>query len=904
MDEIQLTVAKAYPNDSGRGIARLDPHTLMVLQLTPGDIVEIEGKRRTSAKVWRADRIDWDQDIIRIDGFIRQNASAGIGDPVKIKKAEVKIADKVVLAPPEGTSIQFGGEAEDMVKRQIMKRPITKGDIIPVMSTMAHPFLGRVVTGQTIPLIAIEAEPEGIILITEETDIKLREKPVVVDVTGTGITYEDIGGLSEEIQRLREMIELPLKHPEVFERLGIESPKGVLMYGPPGTGKTLIARAVANESGANFCSIAGPEIMSKYYGESEQRLREIFEQAKKDAPSIIFIDELDSIAPKREEVTGEVERRVVAQLLTMMDGMEERGQVVVIGATNRIDAIDPALRRPGRFDREIEIGVPDLADRLEILQIHSRGMPIYHWENDIAEKKLMERIASFENNSKTRISENTLKIEILISEKSKIENELNDIKDGQDKQDQLKHLKSRIDDLEKNIETHKNNNKKLEKEIHSINKINETLKEKRNILETLLADINEIRQTSERELEDVSITFSEKHIKQKDKKIREIEETLFESGVVSDGYFKKVIEDSAPHMLDHLASVTHGFVGADISALVREAAMKALRRYLPQIKLDEAVPREILNSMQVKASDFEEALKDVEPSAMREVMVEIPKVAWEDVGGLDEAKQEIIEAVEWPLKKPEKFRKMGIRPPKGILLYGPPGTGKTLLAKAAANESSANFISIRGPQLLSKWIGESEKAVREVFKKARQVAPSILFLDELDAIAPIRGMDFGSKASERVVNQLLTELDGIEVLKNVVVIAATNRPEIVDPALIRSGRFDRLVFVGPPARAGRVEIFRIHLKNIPLSDDVNLEELADLTDNYVGSDIESLCREAVMLALREDFNAEKIEMRHFRDSLKKVRPALVEGMIEYYEKLQEQFKGGTKQEQKSYIGYR
>ncbi len=902
MDEIQLTVAKAYPNDSGRGIARLDPHTLMVLQLTPGDIVEIEGKRRTSAKVWRADRIDWDQEIIRIDGFIRQNASAGIGDPVKIKKAEVKIADKVVLAPPEGTSIQFGGEAEDMVKRQIMKRPITKGDIIPVMSTMAHPFLGRVVTGQTIPLIAIEAEPEGIILITEETDIKLREKPVVVDVTGTGITYEDIGGLSEEIQRLREMIELPLKHPEVFERLGIESPKGVLMYGPPGTGKTLIARAVANESGANFCSIAGPEIMSKYYGESEQRLREIFEQAKKDAPSIIFIDELDSIAPKREEVTGEVERRVVAQLLTMMDGMEERGQVVVIGATNRIDAIDPALRRPGRFDREIEIGVPDQADRLEILQIHSRGMPIYHWENDIAEKKLLERIASFENNSKTRISENTLKIEILISEKSKIENELKDITDEQDKQSQ--HLKSRIDDLGKNIETHKNNNKKLEKEIHSINKINETLKEKRNILEVILADINEIRQTSERELEDVSITFSEKHIKQKDKKIRDIEETLFESGVVSDGYFKKVIEDSAPHMLDHLASVTHGFVGADISALVREAAMKALRRYLPQIKLDEAVPREILNSMQVKASDFEEALKDVEPSAMREVMVEIPKVAWEDVGGLDEAKQEIIEAVEWPLKRPEKFRKMGIRPPKGILLYGPPGTGKTLLAKAAANESSANFISIRGPQLLSKWIGESEKAVREVFKKARQVAPSILFLDELDAIAPIRGMDFGSKASERVVNQLLTELDGIEVLKNVVVIAATNRPEIVDPALIRSGRFDRLVFVGPPARAGRVEIFRIHLKNIPLSDDVNLEELADLTDNYVGSDIESLCREAVMLALREDFNAEKIEMRHFRDSLKKVRPALVEGMIEYYEKLQEQFKGGTKQEQKSYIGYR
>ncbi len=831
MDEIQLTVAKAYPNDSGRGIARLDPHTLMVLKLTPGDIIEIDGKRRTSAKVWRADRIDWDQDIIRIDGFIRQNAGAGIGERLKIRKADVKLADKVVLAPPEGTSIKFGGDVEEMVKRQIIKRPISRGDIIPVMSTMAHPFLGRVVTGQTIPLVAIEAEPEGIILITDETEIKLRDKPVVLDVTGTGITYEDIGGLSDEIQRLREMIELPMKHPEVFEKLGIDSPKGVLMYGPPGTGKTLIAKAVANESGANFFSIAGPEIMSKYYGESEQRLREIFEQANKESPSIIFIDELDSIAPKREDVTGEVERRVVAQLLTMMDGLNERGQVVVIGATNRIDAIDPALRRPGRFDREIEIGVPDRLERIEILQIHTRGMPLS---------------------------------------------------------------------------------------------------------------------------EDVK--------------------------------------------LEDIADRTHGFVGADISALAREAAMKALRRYLPKIKLDEAVPREILNSMQVTGADFETALKEIEPSAMREVMVEISKVTWEDVGGLDEAKQEIIEAVEWPLKSPEKFEKMGIQPPKGILLYGPPGTGKTLLAKAVANESSANFISVRGPQLLSKWVGESEKAIREVFKKARQVAPCVLFLDELDAIAPIRGMDIGSKASERVVNQLLTELDGIETLKNVVVIAATNRPEIVDPALIRSGRFDRLVFVGPPSKEGRREIFEIHLKNLTnepfvfnwdnvpgndsnglikflkgelnidrvenvkitkndkdktirvihdkksveitldeinkkailkfsngrtynlnvkkendrldvydgrkLADDVNIEELADLTENYVGADIESLCRESVMLALRENFDTEKVEMKHFRDALKKVRPALVEGMVEYYEKLQEQFKGGIKQEQKSYIGYR
>ncbi len=736
-DRKQLTVAKAYPNDAGRGIARLDPHTLMVLQLVPGDIIEIEGKKRTSAKVWRADRNDWEQNIIRIDGFIRQNADVGIGDTVRIKKAEVNAAEKVVLAPPEGSPIEFKGDVEETVKRQILKRPISKGDIIPVMSTMAHPFLGRVVTGQAIPLIAIEAEPEGVVLITDKTEIKLREKPVVLDVTGTGITYEDIGGLSDEIQRLREMIELPMKHPEVFERLGIEPPKGVLMYGPPGTGKTLIARAVANESRANFFSIAGPEIMSKYYGESEQRLREIFEQANKEAPSILFIDELDSIAPKREEVTGEVERRVVAQLLTMMDGLEERGQVVVIGATNRIDAIDPALRRPGRFDREIEIGVPDRFERMEIFQIHTRGMP-------------------------------------------------------------------------------------------------------------LSDDVN----------------------------------------------------------LEYISERTHGFVGADISALAKEAAMKALRRYLPQIKLEEAVPVEILESMRVTGNDFEEALKEVEPSAMREVMIEIPRVAWDEVGGLDEAKQELKEAVEWPLKHSEKFVKMSIRPPRGILLYGPPGTGKTLLAKAVATESAANFISVRGPQLLSKWVGESEKAIREVFKKARQVAPSIIFLDELDAIAPVRGTEFGSKTSERVINQLLTELDGVEVLKNVVVIAATNRPEIIDPALIRSGRFDRLVFIGPPSKEGRIEIFKIHLKNTPCSDDVNIEELADLTDNYVGSDMESLCREAVMLALRENFDTEKVEMKHFRDALKKVRPALAEDMLEYYEKLQEQFKGGTKQEQKSYIGYR
>jgi transitional endoplasmic reticulum ATPase len=565
----------------------------------------------------------------------------------------------------------------------------------------------------------------------------LLEKPAksICSVKATGTTYENVGGLRVEVQRVREMIELPMKHPEVFQKLGIEPPKGVLLYGPPGTGKTLIAKAVANESGTNFFSIAGPEIMSKYYGESEQRLREIFEEAQKAAPSIIFIDEIDSIAPKRGDVTGEVERRVVAQLLAMMDGLKERGQVVVIGATNREDAIDPALRRPGRFDREIEIGVPDRSGRVEILQIHMRNMPI---------------------------------------------------------------------------------------------------------------------------AEDVD--------------------------------------------LEGLADRMHGFVGADINSLCKEAAMKALRRYLPDLTTEDEIPQEIVDKMQVTGGDFEDSLKEIEPSAMREVLVELPHVTWKDLGGLGALKQELIEAVEWPIKQPEKFRQMGIRPPKGILLYGPPGTGKTMIAQAIANETNANFISVRGPQMLSKWVGESEKAIREIFRKARQVSPAIIFFDELDSIAPMRGMDDGSHVMERVVNQLLSELDGLEELKDVVVIAATNRPDILDPALLRSGRFDRLLMVGAPDKLGRYEILKIHTAQMPNSEDVNLDELAELTEGYVGSDLDSLCREAAMLALREDLD--KVDMNHYREALKKVRPSVEESMVSYYERISERFKGGVKVEPSSLIGYR
>ncbi|PSP69937.1 ATPase [Halobacteriales archaeon QH_8_67_27] len=703
MNEVQLEVAKAYPNDSGRGIARLDPDTLLHLKLSPGDIIEIEGSEVTAAKVWRADRQDWNTDTVRIDGFTRQNADVGIGERVEIRKAEAEKADKLVLAPPEEASVQFGSDAAGMVKRQILTKP------------------------------------EGVCLITEDTEVELREEPISgFEKTGGGITYEDIGGLQNEIQRVREMVELPMKHPQIFKKLGIEPPQGVLLHGPPGTGKTLLAKAVANETSASFFSIAGPEIISKYYGESEQQLREIFEDASEEAPSIIFIDELDSIAPKREDVTGEVERRVVAQLLTMMDGLESRGQVIVIAATNRVDSVDPALRRPGRFDREIEIGVPDEVGREEILQIHTRGMPL---SDDVT--------------------------------------------------------------------------------------------------------------------------------------------------------------------LGRLADETHGFVGADIESLTKEAAMKALRRYLPEIDLDEEdIPPSLIDRMIIKREDFRGALNEVSPSAMREVLVELPKVSWDDVGGLETAKGKVQESVEWPLNKPEKFQRMGIDPPSGVLLYGPPGTGKTLMAKAVANETDANFISVRGPQLLSKWVGESEKAIRQTFRKAKQVAPTVIFFDELDSLAPGRGGDVGSNVSERVVNQLLTELDGLEDMEDVMVIGATNRPDMIDPALIRSGRFDRLVMIGEPDTEGREQILRIHTGDQPLDADVSLREIAEITDGYVGSDLESIGREAAIEALREDEDAEVVDMSHFRQAMDNVRPTITDDIRDYYEQMEEEFRSGGQNAQRRHSGGR
>jgi transitional endoplasmic reticulum ATPase len=709
--ELSLKVAEARQRDIGRKIARVDSIGMKELELSPGDLIEITGRRSTVAIVWPPYKEDDGQGIIRIDGEIRRNAGTSVGEYVRISKTTAKPATKIVLAPFE--PLPFVGDFGRIVRGQLLNMPVAKGDIIVVP-----------VLGMGVELKVSSTNPSPIVMVTEGTVVEISTTPAKRIEEVSGITYEDIGGLHEELQRIREMIELPLKHPELFRHLGIEPPKGVILYGPPGTGKTLIAKAIANETGAHFISINGPEIMSKFYGESEARLREVFQEAEQNAPSIVFIDELDAIAPKRGEVTGEVERRVVSQLLTLMDGLKSRGQVVVIGATNRIEAIDPALRRPGRFDREIRIGVPDRNGRREILLIHTRRMPL---------------------------------------------------------------------------------------------------------------------------AEDVD--------------------------------------------LDELADITHGFVGADIAALVREAAMNALRRYLPEIDLEkEVIPAEVLEKIKVSREDFANALKTIQPSALREVVLEVPNVKWTDIGGLEAVKQELMEAVEWPLKYPEVFKRLGIRPPRGILLYGPPGTGKTLLAKAVATESQANFISVKGPEVLSKWVGESEKAVREIFRKARETAPCIIFFDELDSIAPRRGFHTDAGVTDRIVNQLLTEMDGIQSLKGVVVLGATNRPDILDPALLRPGRFDRVLYVPPPDKAARLAIFKIHTREMPLDEDVDLDILASVTEGYTGADIEAVVREAAMLAARENINAQKVSMRHFEKALLKIKPSVGAEEKAEYDRILSNFK--------------
>ncbi len=710
--EVVLKVAEARQRDVGRGKIRMDDINMREIGITTGDVVEIRGRQKTGAIAWPAYIEDQGAGIVRMDGIIRRNAKVSLEENVRIRKAQIKVAKTVNIAPTRQISLDYGFEA--FVKRKLLGYPVSKND------TVLIPILGR-----SIPFIVNSTIPTDIVLITDTTKLNVSEKPISETETGMpGVSYEDIGGLSEAIQRIREMVELPLKHPELFKKLGIDPPKGVLLHGPPGTGKTLIAKAVANESEAHFIPIQGPEIMSKFYGESEARLREIFKEAEDNAPSIIFIDEIDAIAPKREEVTGEVERRVVAQILALMDGLESRGETIVIGATNRPNALDPALRRPGRFDREIEIGVPDMNERLEILQIHTRRMP---------------------------------------------------------------------------------------------------------------------------GIEDVDT--------------------------------------------EKLALITHGFVGADLAALGREAAMKKLREILPDINLsDDTIPPAVLDNLKVEDRHFEDALKEIHPSAIREVFIEVPNVRWENIGGMDSIKQELAEIVEWPLKQKDSFQRLGINPPRAVLLFGAPGTGKTLLAKALATESQVNFISVKGPELLSKWVGESEKAVREVFRKARIASPALVFFDEIDAVATRRGSGDSSGVNERVISQLLTELAGIEPLRDVVVLAATNRPDMIDPALLRPGRFDRVVYIPPPDEKSRKLIFNVHTKNMPLAEDVNLDRLAKETEFYVGADIEAICREAGMVALREGLDTNIVERRHFEASLSRVHSSCTPEMIKWYETQESQFR--------------
>lgn len=718
-NEITLKVAESISQkDVGQGIARLDPNVMDDLDIKERDLVEIVGERRTAA-IALPSQTDIGLGVIRIDGLVRKNSGATIGGEVTIKKTKATEAKKVVLAPIEN-SIRVHGDVRGLFAGKVM----VQGDIIgsqirapgPSMSRGFNSLFDELMNDFTpamkeIKFAVISTSPKDIVIVGPNTEVQLHESPVDVSkIEGVGnlvdVSYEDIGGLKEEVKKVREMIEIPLKRPELFEKLGIAPPKGVLMHGPPGTGKTLLAKAVASESDAHFIAINGPEIMSKYVGGSEENLREYFEEAEENSPSIIFIDELDAIAPKREETNGEVERRTVAQLLTLMDGLKSRGQVVVIGATNRPDSLDPALRRPGRFDREIEIGVPDTEERKEVIEIHTRNMPL---------------------------------------------------------------------------------------------------------------------------AEDVD--------------------------------------------LDKIASTTHGFVGADLESLCKEAAMRVVRRILPEIQNDEEIPKEVMEKIVVTANDFKNAQKEIQPSALREVLVQIPDIKWDDIGGLEDVKQELKEAVEWPLKHPETFKRLGIRPPKGTLLYGIPGTGKTLLAKAVASESEANFISVKGPELLSKWVGESEKGVREVFRKAKQAAPTVIFFDEIDAIASARsGNDTDSGVTKRVVNQLLTEMDGLEELQDVAIIAATNRPDILDTGLMRPGRFDRHIQVNEPDEEARISIFEVHTKNMPLSKDVDLKKLAKQTEGYVGADIESVCREAAMLTLRNNLEAKEIPNKYFKEAIEKVKP--------------------------------
>jgi transitional endoplasmic reticulum ATPase len=736
---MKLTVKPLKQKDAGRGLAAIDRQAMAEMELENGDYILLDGSGgRTVARVWPGYPEDGGRGIVRIDGRLRRETGVGVDDTVGVEPADVNPARRLTVALPQNLRVR--GNIAPMIRQNLSGQAVTENQTVPVSFGLG-PLSSM--SGQKVPLKIADSEPGGTVVVTDSTEIEISERPAEQlseatpeESTTPNVTYEDIGGLDTELEQVREMIELPMRHPELFQQLGIEPPKGVLLEGPPGTGKTLMARAVANEIDAHFTDISGPEIMSKYYGESEEQLREVFEEAAENAPAVVFIDEIDSIAPKRDDTSGDVERRVVAQLLSLMDGLEERREVVVIGATNRVDALDPALRRGGRFDREIEVGVPDKAGRTEILQVHTRGMP----------------------------------------------------------------LAEGID-------------------------------------------------------------------------------------------------------LDQYAENTHGFVGADIEQLAKEAAMNALRRIRPELDLEQdEIDAKTLERLEVSQQDFKQALKGIEPSALREVFVEVPDTTWDQVGGLEETKERLRETIQWPLEYPQVFEAMDMQAAKGVLMYGPPGTGKTLLAKAIANEAQSNFISIKGPELLNKYVGESEKGVREVFEKARSNAPTVVFFDEIDSIAGERGQRSGdSGVGERVVSQLLTELDGLEELEDVVVIATTNRPDLIDQALLRPGRLDRHVHVPVPDAEARRKIFEVHTRDKPLADGVDLGSLADQTEGYVGADIEAVCREASMAASREFINSVepddvdetvgnvRVTPDHFETALGEVGPSVDAELRERYEEVEEQF---------------
>ncbi len=887
VEEIKLKVVEALQDDAYKGIARIDAESTKKIGVRRGDVVLIKGQRETVAIVDRAYPSDVGEGIIRIDGIIRRNAKTGIGEIVTISKTGVKEAKKVTIAPAQ-QGIQIQGNPETF-RRGLLGRAVTKGDIVvlggverrrDVMSEMD--FFSDIFSeafGQnmfpsfnsTLRLIIASTNPSAPCVITENTEVILIPKAIEISEEKVPeVTYEDIGGLNEEIKKIREMVELPLKHPEIFTRLGIEPPKGVLLHGPPGTGKTLLAKAVANESEANFILINGPEIMSKFYGESEKRIRDVFDEAEKSAPAIIFIDEIDAIAPKREESYGEVERRVVSQILTMMDGLKSRGKVVVIGATNMPNALDPALRRPGRFDREIEINVPDKKGRLSILKIHTRNMPIQGTVfQDIVSKKFAENIEECLREHKV--------------ERTKIEEKLEELKRARDREKE-----TMLDDLLSKLTLEKRRIEKLER-IKKLIEAKESLEKLSKGLVSIYHTLH-IKDSLDPRKKFIEITNlkTEDEVEDLLEEIKELD--LLEKDIwnKNSNFWARIEFAGRERDMEELAGITHGFVGADLSALAKEAAMSVLRKVLPtfNLKEDEEIPQEILKKLIVTNVDFFEALKVVRPSAMREVLVEKPNVKWGDIGGLENIKQELKEAVEWPLKYPDAFRKMGIRPPRGILLYGPPGTGKTLLAKAVAAESEANFIQVKGPSLLSMWVGKSEEGMRKTFERARQVSPCIIFFDEIDALASKRGYDSGTRVTERVLNQLLAEMDGIEELQSVVVIGATNRPDMLDPALLRPGRFDRIIATTVPSKQGRLEILKIHTKSMPLARDISLESIAEKTEGYVGADLEALCREAGMLALREDINSKEVKKKHFEEAIKRVLPSVREEDMKRYKEIE------------------